>query len=341
MYSFRNDYNTIAAPKVLEAIIKFNHEQNIGYGEDYHTANVNSILRKKTGKSVDSYLLAGGTLTNVIGLCQMMKLPYEAVMCVETGHINVHETGAIEGAGHKIIAMKGENGKALPSEVLETYKKHTDHHMVLPKVLYISNSTEIGTVYTKTELKELRNICDKLDLYLFLDGARLGIALTSEDNDLTLKDIAKYSDMFYIGGTKNGLPYGECLVIVNNDLKKNFKYLIKNKLGMLAKGFFLGVCFEALLENDYFLTLAAHANLCAKKIKEALTQYIYYPNNTNQVFVRITKEMSKKLALKYQFELWEELNENEVVVRFVTSYSTQCEMVDVFIKDFLELTKSL
>ena len=339
MYSFKNDYNTIAAPKVLEAIIKYNNEQNIGYGEDYHTSNVKDILRKKTGKNVDTYLLAGGTLTNVIGLCQMMKLPYEAVMSCETGHINVHETGAIEAAGHKIITMKGENGKAIPSEVLETYAKFTDHHMVLPKVLYISNSTEIGTVYTKEELKALKNVCDKLNMYLFLDGARLGIALTSEDNDLTLKDIAKYTDMFYIGGTKNGSPMGECLVIVNNDLKENFKYLIKNKLGMLAKGFFTGICFETLITDDYYLTLAMHANNCAKKLREALNDYIYYPNKTNQVFVKIKKSLSKELSKKYWFESWESLNDEEEVIRFVTSYSTNMNMVDSLISDFKNLTK--
>lgn len=339
MYSFRNDYNTICAPKVLDAIVKFNNEQNIGYGEDYHTKNVNEILKNITKKNVDSYILAGGTMTNIVGLCQIMKMPFEAVMAVDTAHINVHETGAIESSGHKIIHLNGENGKVVPSEVKDVYHKYIDHHMVKPKVVYVSNSTEIGTIYTKEELISLRKVCDELGLYLFLDGARLGIALTAQGNDLTLADIAAYTDMFYIGGTKCGAPYGECLVIVNDNLKADMKYLIKNKLALLSKGFVGAICFEALLTNDYYLELASHANKCAEVLRNALKDYIYYDNPTNQVFIKVKKTISEALALNYSFELWEPVNETEEVIRLVTSYSTDMQMVEKFIKDFNKISE--
>lgn len=340
MISFKNDYNVLAASKIIDALVKYKEEENIGYGEDYHTKNVSNLIKELTKTDVDSYLLVGGTQTNLVGLSHILKESYNAVISVRGGHITVHETGAIEGTNHKVIEMKAENGKANVSNLIEVYNQYKDYHMVKPHALYISNATEIGTIYYKDELKALYNECKKLGLYLFLDGARLSQALSASDNDLTLEDIAKNTDMFYLGGTKNGCPTGELLVVCNDNLKEDFKYAIKNRGALLAKGFFQGICFEEYLKDNYFLELAAKANLMADTLREELKDYLVYPNTTNQVFLKVKPLDIKELEKEFIFEIWEE-HEDFSIIRIVTTYATKYENVKKFIKMFKNIKNNM
>ena len=253
-----------------------------------------------------------------------MLKPYEAVICVDSGHINVHETGAVESTGHKILTAKGVNGKIRKEDILNILNDHTDNHKVLPRAVYISNSTEIGTIYTLNELKEIYNTCKENGLYLFIDGARIGCALEAYGNDLSLKDIAKYCDMFYIGGTKNGAPLGEALIILNEELKKNFSYLLKNQGGLLAKGFLAGIIFEEFFKDGLYYKNAKNSILMAKELREVFKKYNIneeYENSTNQIFVGISNELYEYLSNKVLFEIWERANDR-IIVRFVTNFNT-------------------
>ena len=319
MINLKNDYNTIGDKKILEALIKYSDEKYIGYGEDIKTKELNELVNKICNKDVDSYVLAGGTLTNVIGLNQMLKYSYEGVITVASSHINVHETAALEATGHKIIYTPAILGKIDISKIEETFNLYTDNHMVMPKALYLANATELGETYTLAELKEISAICKKLGLYFFIDGARLPQALVS--GGYTLADIAGLCDIFYLGGTKLGLPYGELLMIVNDELKTNFKYLIKNKLGMLAKGFVGAIMFNAFLKDDYYLKLANNSINMANIIREELKDYLIYPNNTNQVFIKLDNEKYDDIKDEIACEIWEN-HEEYKVVRLVTAFNT-------------------
>ena len=329
--NFKNDYNIIGDKKILNELLRLSNEKNVGYGEDYHTDDLNVLVNKIIGTKADSYVLAGGTITNVIALNQMLKYSYEAVITGENSHINVHETGALEATGHKIILTPLKDGKIDISKIEDTFNLYRDNHMVMPKVLYLSDANELGLTYTLAELKEISNICKKLNLFFFIDGARLPVALAAEG--YSLKDIACLCDMFYLGGTKNGLPYGELLVIINDELKANFKYLLKNKLGMLAKGFVGAIMFRAYLEDDYYLKLAKNSLEYADVIREKLDKYIVYKNNTNQIYLKLKKEMAIKLESFVDFEIWEE-NKDFEVIRLVTSFATTDEEVETLLATF-------
>ena len=343
MYSFKNDYNVLCAKEILDSINKYYDEQNDGYGNDYHSVNARKLIKGLTKEDASVYFLAGGTQTNKVGLLSMLK-PYEAIICVSTGHINVHETGAIENNGNKILTTKGKDGKILVSEIEEVLNKHTDCHMVLPKAVYISNSTEIGSVYTKEELEEIYNYCKSRNLYLFIDGARLGVALDSLNGKLTYKDIANNCDMFYIGGTKNGLLLGEALVIINDELKKNFEYLIKNQGAMLAKGFLNGIMFERLFSDNLYLKLAHKANECANYLRNGFKEIgveVVYPNETNQIFISLDNKIIKELEKEFLFEIWESKNEKSII-RIVTNFQTnikKCQELLNFIRKTSGITK--
>ncbi len=332
--NFKNDYNTIGDYKILNALLELRDEKNIGYGEDYHTIKLNELVNKIINKNADSYVLAGGTVTNIVALNQVLKYSYEAVITGENSHINVHETGALEATGHKIILTPLKDGKIDIDKIEATYNLYRDNHMVMPKALYLSNANELGITYTLDELKKISKLCKKLDLYFFIDGARLPIALAAEG--YSLKDIANVCDMFYVGGTKNGLPYGELLIIVNDELKTNFKYLLKNKLGMLAKGFIGAIMFKAYLENDYYLELANKALVHANKIREEFDKYIVYRNNTNQIYLKLDKDKVKELEKCVDFEIWEENNDYEVI-RLVTSFATKAEEVTSLVEVFKKI----
>jgi threonine aldolase len=227
MISFLNDYSEGAHPRVLEMLTRANLEQNAGYGEDVHSQRAKEYIKKSIGRNdVDIHFMAGGTQTNLVVISSFLR-PHHCVISAETGHINVHETGAIEATGHKVVVAAGEQGKLTPESIQTVIDYHSDEHMVLPKMVYLSNSTELGTVYTKRELTAIHEVCKKNGLLLFLDGARLASALTCKENDLTLGDIARLVDVFYIGGTKNGAHLGEALVICKDELKEEFRYLIE------------------------------------------------------------------------------------------------------------------
>lgn len=333
MINLRNDYNTIGDEKILEELVKYSDNKYIGYGEDEVSNELKTIVREKTKSNADCYVLPGGTATNVIGLSQMLKYPYEAVITVSSSHINVHETGALESSGHKIIYTPSILGKVDIKKIEETFNNFNDNHMVMPKALYLSNATELGETYSLEELKEISTLCKRLGLYFFLDGARLPVAMASEG--YSLSDIASICDMFYLGGTKIGLPYGELLIIVNEELKNNFKYLLKNKLGLLAKGFVGSIMFKRLLQDDYYLDLANKEIKQSDKLRKSLIDFIVYPNKTNQVFIKINYNLFNKLKEKVEFEVWEK-HEEYLVIRFVTSIKTSDQEIRDVIKLFKE-----
>ncbi len=335
MYSFNNDYSEGAHPRILQALMETNLEQNNGYSLDRHTAHAAEQIRAEANcPAADVHILTGGTQTNSTVIAAALR-PHQAVIAASTGHINVHETGAVEASGHKVLTRPTADGKLTPELIQEILDAHTDEHMVQPKMVYTSDSTEIGTLYTKSELEALSHCCHQNDLWLFLDGARLGAALTSPANDLTMADIAALTDVFYIGGTKNGALFGEALVIVNDALKADFRYLIKQRGAMLAKGWLLGIQFEELFRDRLFYDLAAHANRMAARLGDALTERGYefaYPPQTNQLFPIFTDEMIRNLSKNFLFMPYQRIDEKHQSVRLVTSWATTDAGVEDFIR---------
>ena len=256
------------------------------------------------------------------------------MICADTGHINVHETGAIESTGHKVLTVPKEDGKLTPADVLSVVRSHPDEHMVKPRMVYISQSTEVGTVYTRHELEALRAVCDRQNLLLYLDGARLASGMTAEDCDLIPADLHRLCDAFYIGGTKNGALFGEALVLVNDALKPDFRYMIKNRGAMLAKGWLLGMQFEGLFTGDLYFTLGRHANAMAARLRDGLIAKGYelaYPSTTNQVFAVLDKDQIFELTTEAAFEFTKNWDATHDVVRFVTSWATKAEDVDAML----------
>lgn len=336
MISFENDYSEGTSKEILDELIKENYTQVTGYGLDKYSKKAISILKKEIGNNnVDIHFIPGGTPCNIL-VASLLK-DYEGIICANTGHINVHETGAIENTGHKCLSIDTLDGKLTPKLIKEVYDKHTDEHMVKPAMVFVSNTTELGTVYKKKEIKEIADICKKLKLYLYLDGARIGSALTSKSNDLTLKDICNYTDMFYIGGTKNGALLGEAMVIKNNDLKKDFRYLLKNKGFMLAKNRTIAISFYKLFENDLYYKNAKHANDMANKLincfNSTKTKYVVKPES-NQIFIIVNNDILKKLSKKYLFSIWNKVDNKHTAIRLVTSWATKEESIETFINDY-------
>ncbi len=335
MYSFTNDYSEGAHPQILKAIMETNLIQNTGYSLDTHTSHAIALIRDEIKQpDADIHIIAGGTQTNLITISAALR-PHQAVISAVTGHINVHETGAIEATGHKVLAMDTPDGKLTPALVMQALDFHTDEHMVQPKMVYISNSTEVGTQYTKAELEALSRLCRQKNLYLFMDGARMGAALTSPVNDLTLADIAALTDVFYIGGTKNGALFGEALVILRDELKPDFRFMIKQKGAMLAKGWLLGIQFEEMFQNRLFFDMASHANAMAGKLRAALTDLGYtfaYDSQTNQLFPVFSNERIEELAKEFTFNIDKKIDETHSCIRLVTSWATREEGVEEFIQ---------
>ncbi len=340
MYCFNNDYSEGAHPKILEAIQNASLDQHAGYSMDRHTEHAKELIKKAICREdVDIHMLIGGTQTNMTVISAALR-PHQAVISAETGHINVHETGAVESTGHKVLTQYAADGKLTPSLIQKTLDGHTDEHMVQPKMVYISDTTEIGTQYTLSELEALSRFCRQNGLYLFLDGARLGAALTSPVNDLTLADIARLADVFYIGGTKNGALFGEALVIVHPDLKADLRFLIKQKGAMLAKGFLLGIQFEELFQDGLFFKLASHANAMASILKNAFTDCgfpFFSDSATNQQFPILPNDLIARLRESYQFQDQQAVDEDHTAVRFVTSWATSKEAVQQFAEDLKRL----
>lgn len=343
MYSFRNDYSEGAYPEILKRLSLENKKHRIGYGEDEICKMAKESIRRKLNcDNCDIHFLVGGTQTNLTIISSALR-PFEAVITVDSGHINVHETGAIEATGHKVIAVEGKDGKITPEGVQKAVNMHTDEHMVKPGMVYISNATEIGTIYTKEELKELRKVCDANGLFLFMDGARLGAALTSEENDLAFEDLCSYCDVFYIGGTKNGALFGEAVVIVSDKLKPDFRYMIKQKGGMLAKGWLLGIQFEELMKDNVYLDLAAHANVLAQKMQDSLEKLgvpFFIKTSTNQIFPIFSNKILAEINEIIDYQIWEPYDKTHTVVRFVTSWATEEDDVNETIKLLKNLLES-
>ena len=333
MFNFKNDYNYIGHENILNALLKCQDEPNEVYGLDQHSTNAKCLIKQQLkNENVDIHFIVGGTLVNKTVISHILR-PYEAVICADTGHINVHETGAIESTGHKVLTVPNHNGKVMVNDVKKCIKIHTDEHMVLPKILYVSQSTETGSVYSKEELKELYEFCHMNNLYLFVDGARLGVALATDL--FTLEDLAKYSDVFYIGGAKNGALMGEAVVIVNDTLKENFRFSIKQSGGMYSKGFVAGIQFEELFKDDLFLSLGRNANACTKYLYDQLVKRGFGMQQeciTNQIFPIVSNYVYEKMKELVLFELWEDLGERKVI-RLVCGFKTKIEEVDSFIKE--------
>ena len=284
---------------------------------------------------VDIHLLAGGTQTNLIAISAFLR-PHEAAIAVSTGHILGHETGSIEATGHKVLSIEAEEGKLTPSHLKAVLDAHPDEHMVKPRLVYISNSTEIGTIYKKEELVQLRQFCDENHLILFMDGARLGSALCSTENDLELSDLPRLVDAFYIGGTKNGALIGEALVICRDSLKEDFRYHMKQKGALLAKGRLLGIQFLELFRDNLFFDLAIHANKMAEMLRDELSnaniQFLTH-SPSNQIFPILPDAIISELQNKYAFHIWERVDSDHSAIRLVTSWATKEEEVAAFIED--------
>ena len=335
MYSFRNDYSEGAHPVVLQALTDTNLEQTCGYGLDHHCVEAAALIRDLcAAPNADVHFLVGGTQTNLLTITSYLA-SYEAVIAAHTGHVNVHETGAIEATGHKVCTAYAPDGKLTPALVESVVNAHSSEHMVAPKMVYISDNTEIGTVYNKAELVALRECCDKHGLLLFLDGARLGSAFTCPENDLTLPDLAALTDAFYIGGTKNGALFGEALVL--NSPNAHFRWHMKQRGAMLAKGRLLGVQFKALLTDNLYFDIAKHANDMAYRLRDGIAALGYafpVPSPTNQQFPVLPNAVSAKLAdMGYAFEAQDAVDADNTIIRFVTSWATPVEAVDQFLKD--------
>ncbi|MFZ4740724.1 MAG: threonine aldolase family protein [Bacteroidales bacterium] len=335
-YSFRNDYSEGFHPQLIEALSKTNFEQQQGYGDDIFCKMARAAIKAKTEyQNQDIYFVSGGTQANAIVITSALK-SFEGVIAATTGHINVHETGAIEATGHKIILVSSHDGKVKPEDIIAECERAEDHHMVRPAMVYISNSTEVGSVYTKAELTALSETCKAKNLFLYLDGARLGSALCSVNNDVTLVDLSKLTDIFYIGGTKNGAIMGEAIVINNDKLKKDFNYHLKQRGALLSKGRLMGVQFYELFKENLFFELAQHANKMAKKISNAIKskeyQFLTEPES-NQIFPILPNNLIDNLLQKYEFYIWQKLEGNKSAVRLVTSWATPENKVDEFIED--------
>lgn len=338
MISFASDYIAGAHPEVLEHLIETNLVNTTGYGSDGYCASAREKIAAACGKEVDVQFIVGGTQTNQVVISTMLN-GYEGVVAATTGHVSCHEAGAIEYSGHKVLQVPGKEGKVvIPSfeEAIETFYGDENHeHMVFPGMLYISHPTEYGTLYTKQELQKLRAICDKYDMKLYLDGARLGYGLMARDTDVTLKDLAELCDVFYIGGTKVGALCGEALVFTCNNTPKHFVNLIKKRGALLAKGRLLGVQFEALFTNDLYYRIGKHAIDMAEQIKalfKAKGYQMFLDSPTNQQFVVLENAKIAELEKNVVMGFWEKYDETHTVMRFATSWSTTQEDIDELAK---------
>lgn len=340
MIRFQCDYAEGAHPSILKKMEETNFEQTVGYGEDPHCDHARELIKKVCEcPDADVHFLVGGTQANFTVIASILR-PYQGALSAVTGHINAHETGAVEATGHKVLALPSEDGKITAAQVKEAYDAHwnddTHEHIVQPGMVYISHPTENGTLYSKDELQALHDVCKECGLPLFVDGARMGYGVMSEAATLTLADIARLTDVFYIGGTKVGALFGEAVVITNPALKKDFRYMIKQNGGMLAKGRLLGIQFEVLFEDGLYFELGKHADKLAMRAKEAFINKGYalrYDSYTNQQFPILPNDHLEKLKEKYSFAFWEKIDEDHSAVRFCMSWATKEEYVDMLIED--------
>ena len=340
-YLFRNDYSFGAHPRVLEALAATNLEGNIGYGDDAYCDRAKALIRDLCRcPQAEVQFLIGGTQVNFTAIAAFLR-PWEGVICAATAHVNGHEGGAVEATGHKLINIPvGRDGKLPPEAVAAAVKEYESPHVVRPGLVYISQATENGAVYTLAELEALSAVCRAHDLLLYVDGARLGAALTASDCDMSLTDLARLTDAFTIGGTKNGALMGEALVISNPALGKDFFRIKKQRGGVLAKGWLLGVQFEALLSENLYFDMAAHANRMAGLLQQGFVDLgleLYVPSTTNQIFVTVEDSLLPALEKLAAWEVWCKEEEHRTVVRFVTCFQTSEEDVTGFLRELAKL----
>jgi Threonine aldolase len=340
MIDFSCDYSEGTHPKILEKLAQTNLEQTAGYGEDPYCKQAAQLIKDRCERQdIDVHFLMGGTQTNFTVIAAALR-PHQGAISAVSGHINVHESGAIEATGHKVLALPSLDGKLTAAQIQAVYDDHfnddTHEHMVQPKLVYISQSTEVGSVYSRAELTAISETCRKNNLYLYLDGARLGYALCAEGNDLDLPALAQLCDVFYIGGTKIGALFGEALVICNPKLKEDFRYIIKQRGGMLAKGRLLGLQFIALFEDNLYFVMARHADNMAILIKQVCIRLGYdflVHSSTNQQFPIMPDEVLTKLREKYAYSFWQKIDDRHSAVRFCTSWATNINTVHELIAD--------
>ncbi|WP_370837727.1 threonine aldolase family protein [Intestinibacter bartlettii] len=338
MLYFENDYSEGAHPKILEALTKTNYEGLSGYGSDEYCERAKEKIKKACGcNDAEVYFLVGGTQTNQIVIDTMLQ-PYEGVVAATTGHVNVHEAGAIEFTGHKVLTVPEHDGKMHAEELkdfIETFYDDEAHeHMVFPGMVYISHPTEYGTLYTKEELIKISDVCKQFEIPLFLDGARLGYGVMAKDTDIDIKTIAKYCDVFYIGGTKVGALCGEAVVFTKNNMPKHFTTRVKQHGALLAKGRLLGIQFDILFTDDLYFEIAKNAIDTAEVLKKGLADkgYKFYLDSpTNQQFIVLENDKLERLAKDVRYSFWEKYDDTHTVIRFATSWATKMGDVEALI----------
>ena len=342
MIHFECDYACGASESVLEALVKTNSEQHCGYSEDAHCdAAREMILKACDAPDAHVHFVVGGTQANLTVIASAIR-PFEGVLCAETGHINVHETGAIEATGHKVLGLAQKEGKITAQQVKDAMEAHmadsSFEHIVRPGMVYLSHPTELGTLYTRQELQEMADVCREYQLPLFIDGARLSYGLAAMP-DVDLPFLASICDAFTIGGTKCGLLFGEAIVLTNEDMHRYFRYHIKQRGGMLAKGRLLGVQFEAVFADGEYLSSGARANAMAQEIKNRFVANgctLFSDTLANQVFPIVPDAVCEKLAKKYSFALWEKVSPTHSAVRFCANVTTDRAEVDELLADIDE-----
>lgn len=336
-YSFRNDYSELCHPQIFQALQRAQQEQNIGYGLDIHSVNAQKLIKQQLlCENCDIHFVTGGTQANATVISYALR-PYEAVLACNTGHINVHETGAIEATGHKVFTLPSPDGKLIPEQIDEALAIHQNEHMVKIGMVYVSQSTEVGTVYSKEELSKLYKKCKENGLLFFIDGARLSSGLAA--SDVQFSELQHLCDVMYIGGTKIGMLSGEAIVIFNDQLKPNFRYHIKNKGALLAKGFVVGIQFEEAFKDHLYFEMGQHENALAQFLSDELKKIgvpLLTESPTNQIFPILSKEVVSNLQELYDFEIWEEVEEG-ICIRFVTSWFTKKETCIELIEDIKKI----
>ena len=333
MFRFTNDYSEGAHPRILEALARTNTEGNFGYSTDSHCAHARALIQEAIGRpDADVHFLVGGTQANTVCISAFLR-PHEAVLAAETGHVCVHETGAIEASGHKCLALAtAPDGKLTPALVRAAVAAHPDEHMVKPKLVYISSTTETGGVYSRMELAALRQVCDELGLYLYLAGARLASALAA--GGASFKELGQLCDAFYIGGTKNGALFGEAVCVLNEALKPDFRYVIKQRGGMLAKGWLLGVQFEELFTGGLYEELGRRSTLLAQELRAGLAALgvpFGWDSPSNQLFPIFSNGELEQLKGAFHWEVSARPAPGYTQIRLVTSWATPCEAVEAFL----------
>ena len=325
MISFTNDYSEVGHPRVLADLKDYGTRQFAGYGEDEITEQAVALIRQRVGREdIDVHFIDGGTHANLTVIAAALR-PHHAVVAAESAHIATHETGAIEATGHKVLTVPGEDGRISAAELREVYRLHHFDQMVKPRLLYISETTEFGTVYSKEQLKDLYEAAHDLDMLVYIDGARMGAALAHCGDALTLADVAAYSDAFTIGGTKNGALFGEAVILIHDDLKRDFRFLMRQRGALMAKGYLVSSQFVSLLRDKLFIKLAESANADAERLRRAFAACgckFESSSPTNQLFPIVPRAWLAELQKDFEFKVWTDDGGDMVTLRFITSWAT-------------------